>query len=72
MARKIPRHIVQIYGSARAFKAAKRYEIRRLQYYLQDLRRGCAFLPCGTGPVDRIAEELAAMRRACGAKEWGR
>jgi isoaspartyl peptidase/L-asparaginase-like protein (Ntn-hydrolase superfamily) len=68
----VPAHVVAIHGSARKFKATKRRQLRAAQKALDALRGGCAYFPCGSGPVDRAAGALAEIEQSISAEYWGR
>ena len=68
----VPRHVVAIHGSARAFKKLKRRQLRDAQAALDALRTGCAFFPCGSCPVDKAEQALAEIEKSISAASWGR
>lgn len=68
----VPPHVAKQYGSARAFKAAKRSQLKRVLRELDDLRNGCAYFPCGSGPVDAAGKALHQIKDSICAKYWGR
>lgn len=74
MARKeIPEHVVQRYGSARAFRAHKRKLARQMLRLLDDLRLGCAYMPDGSmRHIEAIDYELQMIAGAVSVKSWGR
>jgi hypothetical protein len=69
---KAPEHIVEKYGTTRRWKALKRLELRDAYAALTKLRNGCAFFPCGAGPISRAQKELEAVYDAICEKNWGR
>lgn len=69
---QIPAFVVGVYGSARAFKALKRKQLRDAQKAIDTLGTGCAFFPCGNGPVVRADHALEEIEQAISAKAWGR
>lgn len=69
----VPKFVSKQYdGGARAFKAAKRRQLKMVLRELSDLRTGCAFFPCGSGPVDKAAAALEEIRQSISLKGWGR
>jgi hypothetical protein len=69
----LPEHIVQDYGSSRAFKAAKRKQLRILKRALNDLRMGCAYFPVsGSSLVQVIDQQVRTLEWELAAKNWGR
>lgn len=68
----VPRYVAQKHGSARAFKALKREQLKNVMIYLRHLHEGCAFFPCGTGPVERADAALKELAASISAKNWGR
>ena len=71
MSKPIPKHIRQKWGSAREFKQDKRYMLRKVEYDLRELQRGCAFMPGGRR-VSRMLTQVRLLLRECSAKQWGR
>ena len=69
---KIPEHVIKQYGSTHAFRAAKRAALREIEFALNRLRLGCAFLPYGPGAVDRMTYEVNTLKRELSVKNWGR
>lgn len=69
---QVPAHVVAMHGSARAFKALKRRQLRQVQKALDALRTGCAFFPCGSGPIDEASKALTEIESAICEKSWGR
>lgn len=71
--RKLPKHVTERYADgAHGFRADKRAIVREMRALLDELRTGCAYFPTGSGPVERIAKELAALKAALSVKAWGR
>ena len=71
--RKVPKFIAKKYElGARGFKSEKRQQLRMLNRILSDLRIGCAYLPCGTRPVDDIQKQINIMLESLSVKNWGR
>ena len=68
----LPKHVIKEYGSARKWKALKRYQIKAAYRALKELRHGSAFFPCGSGPVSRAMKELDAMYEVMRVEAWGR
>lgn len=68
----VPAHVVAIHGSARAFKALKRKQLREAWRAVNKLHTGCAFFPCGNGPMQRIERALEEVEKAISEKAWGR
>lgn len=70
---KIPSYVSQQYkGGAREFKAKRRAALRDLKTALSELRRGCAYFPCGVDPVHHIADQVVIIEKAICVKKWGR
>ena len=46
--------------------------MRKILKALDELRRGCAYLPNGTEEVDIAARALKAIKSDCMVKNWGR
>ena len=61
------------YASARAFRAAKRRDVRNALKAMDELRVGCAFLPPGAYmnvlAADKLLEDVKAM---LSVKRWKR
>lgn len=68
----VPAHVVAIHGSARAFKALKRRQLREAQKVLDGLFTGCAFFPCGNRPLEQVRRALEEVEQSISAKNWGR
>lgn len=70
--KRIPKFVTDQYdGGAKGFKAIKRYQVKVLRKALDELRTGCVYLPCGTGPIEQIAQALEQLQDAVSAKNWG-
>lgn len=69
---KVPKHLISIYGSARAFKALKRRQLTVARKALDELRTGCAFFPCGAEPALRARRALEEIEQSINVKAWGR
>lgn len=72
MSLEIPDHIIERYGTARAFRAEKRKIVKELRRLMDELRLGAAFLPNGPRGVANIDYELEILRRELSVKNWGR
>lgn len=72
MDKRIPKHVVAVYGSAHAFRAEKRKQVRAAIKAVDALRMGCAFFPCTERPVEAAALALENIRRSLTVKEWGK
>ena len=70
--RKVPPHIVKVYGSPHAFRSEKRKQLRQLKRLLWDLRGGCAYFPSGAGPIDTMQSQLDFLLKDLSVKSWGR
>jgi len=68
----VPEHVVKHYRTARRFKKIKRGQVRAALREVTQLREGCAFFPCGSGPVGRAQEALEVIQRMISVKAWGR
>ena len=68
--RSIPKHIIEYYGSKRAYKENKRRDLRFALAAIQRLNNGSAYMP-GIDTL-RLISELKAAITACSVKEWGR
>lgn len=68
----MPRHILRMYGTSRAFKAQKRRDLRALFKAFGDFRRGCAFVPGSHEPVREIEKALVRLYNGARVANWGR
>ena len=70
--RKIPRFVTMQYdGGAKGFKATKRRQLKALKKAFEEMRTGCVWLPCGTGPINAIFAAIVEMEDALSSKKWG-
>lgn len=69
---KIPKHIIKRYGSARRFRACKRYHVATMRFGMKALRDGCAYAPAGSWTVDEVGRLLDILADAYSVKRWGR
>ena len=72
MTKRVPRHLVQLYGSATAFRREKRRQIRDVERALSNLMLGCSYLPTGSKPVEVMRTACAEVKKALRVQEWGR
>lgn len=70
--KKVPKHVAERFGSARAFRARARTLVRELDKQVEDLRLGCAYFPTGSKPLEKIAEQVSLLRTELSVKKWGR
>lgn len=68
---EIPDHIVEVFGSARKFKEAKRRAIREALKGLEEFQQGCFYAP-GFELFDQARDNLEEVQRLVSQKEWGR
>lgn len=70
---KLPEHILEEYGSGRAYKAKKRVELRAVEKSFADLWFGGAWMPPAAN--EKMTGILAALREIkleISANRWGR
>lgn len=67
---RLPDHMLESYGSKRAFRQVKRAELKRVLAVLQQLTSGCAYTPAYEQIVD-ARELLQKAGEAMSAKNWG-
>ena len=72
MSKKLPQHIIQIYGTARQFKATKRKEMGFVMMEFAEFTAGCAFIPGYNEHCETIQTHLKAWREEMLVKQWGR
>jgi hypothetical protein len=60
------------YKTHRAFKSAKRQDVRALVRAVERLRNGCAYMPSGSKPIEEISRLAEALEAECSIKQWGR
>ena len=58
------------YPTRRAYRAAKRADLARLERAIRDVALGCAYLP--GPPIGVIETWINEKRTACSVKRWGR
>lgn len=73
----VPKHIVESYGSARAWKALKRAQLKAAIEAMGEVRIGSAFFPRPEQrrydqTLDAIQAGLASLRVLLSEKVWGR
>lgn len=69
---KIPNHIVEAYGTARAFKQAKRSDFRAVLKALHEFQRGCAYCPGYNNGLNEWLIEALTIKDSLSVKRWGR
>lgn len=68
-----PKYMLDAYGSRRAFKQAKRKQIRDLRKAIIELRSGCAYMPKGAyEAIKLINSEVDYITSEASLKKWGR
>lgn len=72
MSEKLPDHVIEQYGSARAFRTRKRKALRDLERALGELRLGSAYFPNGSRGVSNIEYEARILAQELSVKNWGR
>lgn len=73
MAKRVPKFIAEIYGSAHRFRANKRKLVRRIEKLTMELRRGAAYFPdVGYKDVERIADAARSLKKNLSVRRWGR
>ena len=72
MSKRIPPFIAEMYGSSHNFRKSKRDLVKHLLALTDELRRGCAFFPMGSGPVDRIQTDLMLLKERLSTRRWGK
>lgn len=72
MAHEIPDHVIEQYGSARAFKAKKRAVVKEMRRLASELALGAAYLPNGYRSVTNVEYELQILAKELSVKNWGR
>lgn len=72
--KRIPRFVTENFpgGTARAFKAAKRRDLKALHKAWLEFRRGCAWVPGYPGPIAALEKALDDLKVITSAKNWGR
>jgi len=58
------------YPSKRAYKEAKRTDLRELEKAINQFRRGCAYAPCA--PMAILDDWIKQSKEALSVKIWGR
>lgn len=72
MNKKLPKHVVEKYGSTRAFREDKRRRVREMTKILDQLSVGCAYLPSGSRGIKNVGYELQILAHELSVKNWGR
>ena len=70
--KRLPPHMLEIYSSARRFKAGARARAKHVNRALNELQLGCAFFPNGSEGVRRIRVALEKVIADISVKNWGR
>jgi hypothetical protein len=69
--KKAPQHVIDQYGSTRAFKQAKRRNAKALQRAAHNMRIGCAFLP-NYMRITRVIDEIDSIVKELSVEAIGR
>lgn len=70
---KLPKHLLDEYGSTRQFKSDKRAALRVMERALGEYRWGCAYLsPEITRAVQRVHDEVEELKRLTSQEVIGR
>jgi hypothetical protein len=74
---RVPKHIVEKYGSGREWKATKRQQLAAASAAVGELRIGAAFFPRPDGKgyaseLDAAEKALARLTTLLSVKVWGR
>lgn len=70
--KKVPPHIVALYGTARRFKQDKRRQLDVIRRAIGNIRFGCAFLPNGSQAVQDMTALSNQLKLELSSKTWGR
>ena len=71
--KKVPKHIASQYeDGSHGFRKEKRSQVRELKRILDKLRLGCAYFPCGEGPIEIIENQMNVILDAVSVKHWGK
>lgn len=72
MSKPVPKHIVEVYGSAHKFRSNKRKIVAQMVKLGSELRRGCAYFPSSAKSVTEITDRLEVLRKELTTRSWGR
>ena len=70
--KRIPKFIAEDYGSSHAFRANKRFLVSKMLKDLSELRRGAAYFPTGSTPINEMQKQLDLLRVELSTRKWGK